>query len=119
MFVASERKSNRLLQSFCSSVVQVATGMQELGGVDRSWESTAVAPQTWTATRPGVHCRLSAGTFFIFQVGGWGEDEGWLRRRMDVSLCDGVFRVTVARLSGVCCICVQASCLDSDDGCSR
>lgn len=59
------------------------------------------------------------GHFFIFQVGGWGEDEGWLRRRMDVSSFDGVFRLTVARLSDVRCICVQASCLDSDDGCSR
>jgi hypothetical protein len=45
---------------------------EELGGVDRSWESTAVAPQTWTATRPGVHCRLSAGTFLFFK---WGDGE--------------------------------------------
>jgi hypothetical protein len=57
------------------SVVQVVTGMAELGGADRFRESNAVAPQTWTATRPGVHCRLSAGTFLFFK---WGDGE---RRR--------------------------------------
>jgi hypothetical protein len=63
-----------------SNVVHAVTGMAELGGVDRPRERNAVAPQTWTATRPGVHCRPSAGTFLFFKWGD-GEDEGWLRRR--------------------------------------
>jgi hypothetical protein len=50
------------------------TGIQELGGVDRSCKSSAVAPQTWPwsrgPTRAGVHCRLNAGTFLFFK---WGD----------------------------------------------